>query len=261
MDRAKRRQLLKDDQALIGKPFELANNARAVQANTRHLALLLLDSHIKRRASRAAALTAQLLDATTLRKAQGPVACSKGCYYCCKTYVSATIPEILRLAHAVRGKTEKQARVAAAGLASQAIPAPDREIRRVVCPILEDKACSEYAARPLVCRAVLSSSLPTCLRIFEENSGEAMPHADNTVDIRTYIVLIMQSALVLSGLPHFHYEMNQALATALRHDDAEARWLAGEPIFADVPVDPSELQPSPLTDLVRRLVNVVQPTL
>ncbi len=37
LDASIRRQLLKDDEAIVGKVFELAgNNARAVQANTRH---------------------------------------------------------------------------------------------------------------------------------------------------------------------------------------------------------------------------------
>lgn len=262
MDRGKRRQLLKDDQAFIGKAFSMdSRSVRAVQANTRHLTLMLLDTKFKHRASRAAAFAADILDATMAKKTEGAVACSKGCYYCCKTYVSVTIPEIFRVADAVRGKAEKTARVRQAALDSGPISQPNREITRVVCPILEDKACSEYAPRPLVCRAVLSKSLEACLRIFEHNSGEMVPFSDNTTDIRGYVVIMMQAALRLSGLPHVHYEMNQALAVALDHPDAEERWLAGEGLFAAVPVDGHDLTRSALSSMTDMLVDNIRPTL
>jgi hypothetical protein len=262
LDRAKRRQLLKEDQAFIGKPFDMDNRSiRAVRANTRHLAMMLMDTRLKQRASRAAAFAAGILDATLAKKTEGPVACAKGCYYCCKTYVSVTIPEIFRVADAVRGKAEKTARVRQAAADSAVIPEAEREVRRVVCPILEDKACSEYLPRPLVCRAVLSTSLDTCLRIFEHNSGEMVPFAGNTVDIRGYVVVMMQAALRLAGLPHLHYEMNQALATALDHPDAEARWLAGERLFDHIPIDNADARGSSLTMMTGVLVDYVRPTL
>ncbi len=261
LDRGKRRQLLKEDQAWIGKPFTMDGKLRGVQANTRHLALMLRDTHIKDRASRAAAFAAQLLDGTLATQTQGPVACAKGCYYCCKTYVSVTIPEILHLARGLRGKAEKTARIKTAAAESRLIPQDQREKDRIVCPILEDKVCSEYVPRPLVCRAVLSKSLDACLRIFEHNSGEMVPFADVTVDIRAYVVVMMQAALKMSGLAHVHYEMNQALAVALDHADAEERWLAGEALFAAVPVDVADLRRSGLSAMMEALIENVGPTL
>lgn len=260
LDRAQRRQLLKEDQAWIGKPCDIGN-IRAVQANTRHLTLMLLDTGIKRRASRAAAFASQLLDSSMKKKNPRPVACSKGCFYCCKTYVSVTIPEILRLAHGLRGQPEKGAGFAKAAAASAVIPQAEREVRRVACPILQDSICSEYMARPLVCRAVFSKSLETCLNIFERNSGEPFPFTDETTDIRAYVVSIMQASLILAGLPHLHYEMNQALAVALAQADAEDRWLAGEALFAGVPVDEADLRPTSLSAMIHALVENVRPTL
>ena len=261
MDRAKRRQLIKEDQAWVGKPFELRDNVRAVQANTRHLALMLLDTQVKRRASRAAAFSAQLIDVTLAKKVEGPVACAKGCHYCCTTFVSATIPEILRLAQAVRGQAETAERVAAAASESQRIPQHEREQTRLHCAILADKACTAYAARPTTCRFMLSKSLDGCLRIFAQNSGEMPPYADNAVDVRAHTMLMMQAALILSGLPHRHYELNQAVAVALSQDGAEDRWLKGEPLFEDVTVDSGDLEASPLTNIIEWLVNTVRPTL
>ena len=261
LDRNTRRQILKDDQPWIGKVLDLDGDLRAVRANTRHLALMLMDTKLKHRASRAAAFASQLLDATMTKKITAPAACSKGCYYCCKTYVSVTIPEILRLAKSVRGKAEKIQKVDKAAAESSAIPQEQREINRVVCPILEYKVCSEYEPRPLVCRAVLSKSLDTCLRVFEHNSGEPFPFLDDTTDIRVTIVVMMQAALILSGLPHVHFEMNQALAVALRHDDAEERWLEGERIFEGLPVDAADLRPSGLSTMMHSLVENIRPTI
>ena len=260
LDRTKRRQLLKEDQAWIGKAVDLSN-IRTVQANTRHLTLMLMDTGIKRRASKAAAFASQLLDTTMARQNPAPVACSKGCYYCCKTYVSVTIPETLRLAQSLRKQPEKSARVGEAAAAAALIPQVEREVRRVVCPILQDNVCSEYLTRPVVCRAVLSKSLDTCLRIFEQNSGEPFPFTDATTDIRVYIVAILQASLMMSGLSPLHYEMNQALAVALAHEDAEERWLAGETLFASVPVDEADIKPSGLSAMTHALIDNVRPTL
>ena len=134
-------------------------------------------------------------------------------------------------------------------------------MNRLVYPILEQQLCSEYAPCPLVCRSLLSKFLDVCVRVLEQNADEPFAYAGNTVEIRTYVVVMMKAALILGGLPHPHYEMSQALAVALAHEDTEDRWLAGEPVFSEVDIDMSDLQPSRLTNLVERLVNVVRPTL
>jgi Putative zinc- or iron-chelating domain len=261
LDRNTRRQILKEDQQWIGKVLDIDGGMLSVKANTRHLALMLMDTKLRNRASRAAAFASQLLDATIAKKITAPAACSKGCHYCCKTYISVTIPEIFYLAKSVRGNGEKTARAVKAAAESGLISQEQREITRVFCPILEDKSCSEYLTRPIVCRAVLSKSLGTCLRVFEGNSGEPFPFLDNTTDIRVTVVVMMQSALILSGLPHAHYEMNQALAVALAHNDAEECWLKGEPMFSAVPIDAADLRPSSLSSMMQALVENIRPTL
>jgi hypothetical protein len=72
---------------------------------------------------------------------------------------------------------------------------------------------------------------------------------------------MFRAALVLAGLPYQNYEMTHALAVALARDDAEERWLAGEPDFAAVAVDRVDLQPSPLTKIVDGLAGAVRPTI
>ena len=257
-----RAALLREDAALIGRPFALiGNNARAIQANVRHLALMLRDTAAEDRASRAAAFVEHLLDVTLQAHVTGPVECARGCDHCCKTYVSATIPEILHLARAVRGQSAKTARVSDLAAQSRAMPQLDREAARLPCPMLEDRACSEYLARPMVCRAVLSKSLAACLKIFQQNLSAPFEAADNSASVRFFCVIILRAGLIMSGLPHQHYEMNHALAIALADENAEARWLNGEPVFAAVATDLADAGPSPLSQLVDGMVNALRPTL
>ena len=262
LDAAIRRQLLKDDELFVGKAFELGgNNARAVQANTRHLALLLLDTAVKDRASRAAAFVAALTDASLSQHVTQPVACAKGCSHCCTTYVSTSVPEIFRLADAVRGKAEVEARIRGASARSRAMPQLQREIDRVICPILEDHACSAYLYRPVICRAVLSTSLETCVRFFQQGGNEKFLFPDGLSAVRSYMVIMFRAALVLAGLPYQNFELTHALEIALARADAEERWLAGEPVFADVAVDRLDLEVSPLNKIVDGLAGAVRPTI
>jgi Fe-S-cluster containining protein len=262
LDAAIRAQVLSDDQQIIGKPFLLAgDNARAVQANTRHMALMLLDPNVPDRASRMAAFAEALIDASLTQHIKEPVACARGCSHCCTTYVSTTLPEVFRLAQAVRGKKEKHARVIVAAARSKSMPQLEREVHRVICPILDNHACSEYLHRPVVCRAVLSTSLEACQRIFLQASPETFTSPGSLGGLRSYIVIMMRAALVLAGLPYRNYEMTHALEIALARDDAEQRWLAGEPIFEAVAIDRLDLQESPLSKIVDGLAGAVRPTI
>ena len=142
LDRQKRRAILKEDEQWIGKPFQFGGDPRALQANTRHMALVLSETQRLDRASRFAAFAENLLEATVAKHVKGPTACARGCSHCCTTFVSATIPEVLRLARAVRSNAARAGRVREVGERARQIPQHERETSRIVCPILEDHACS-----------------------------------------------------------------------------------------------------------------------
>jgi hypothetical protein len=134
-------------------------------------------------------------------------------------------------------------------------------VNRVTCPILEDNACSAYAARPLVCREVLSTSLESCLRIFQQSSPGKFAAPASLGALRSYLLIMLRAALVLNGLPYRNYELTHALEIALANDDGEKRWLAGEDIFKDVAVDRLDLEELPLTKIVAGLAGAVGPTI
>lgn len=257
-----RTKLYKEDETWIGKPFDVGANPRAIQANTRHMALTLLDTKIEHRASRAAAFAEQLIDTLMTDRVTGPVACGKGCSHCCNTFVSATIPEIFNLARSVRNTPVTTTRVHVAAARAKQIPQLLREANRIACPILLDHICSEYLGRPISCRYLLSKSLDSCVKIFQHNQPEEFPFSDNTVTIRSFAVIMMKAALILSGLPHQHYELTQALSVALADEQAEERWLAGQPVFADIPMDRVDQEAkSPVSGLVDYFVGLLRPTI
>jgi hypothetical protein len=256
-----REQLLAKDARLIGQPFDVANNPRAIQAHTRHMALLLRDTSQTERASRAAAFAEDMVSMLLAHDVKGPVACGKGCSWCCTTYVSVTVPEIFNLARAVRTSETAYARTMDAATRAKKIPQDQREIRRIVCPILENNACSLYSHRPLICRSLLSTSLDACLKILVENRPAELPHADKSSVIRTCTAIMMKAALSLAGFSTTHIELIQGLEVALSSADAEERWLRGEPIFAAVPSDKADTSGSPLEAMVSVLAEAVRPTL
>lgn len=258
---ADRAALLREDAEWIGKPFDVKVTPRAVQANTRHLVRMLRDTQLEHRASKAAAFAESLIDGIMKQNVTAPIACSKGCSYCCKTFVSATVPEVLNLAKSLRATPARVARVQEAAKQSRKIPQHLREANRIPCPMLENDACSEYEFRPVSCRYLLSTSLPTCIRILQDNQPAEFQFAGDVVTIRSAMIVMMKTALVLCGLPHQFVELNQALAVALRHDDSESRWLVGEPLFADVPVDQADQGSSQVLGLVSYFVDSLRPTI
>lgn len=237
LDRTARRRLLKEDEAWIGKPLGANPPRRAAEAHVRHLALMLRDTNVAHRAIQASAYAATLFDATMAQEKKGPTACAKGCFHCCTKLVMVTLPDIFRLADTVRGNSGKVGEVLAAAGLARAITQGQTPRESLPCPVLTDQACSAYAVRPIPCRFLLSQSLDACVRIFGEDSKEAFPYTDGTVMVRQRMDQIVQAALILSGLPPYHYELIQSLAAALKTDDAETRWLAGEPIFAGIAVN------------------------
>lgn len=258
LDRGQRRRLLKDDEAWVGKALPLNPPRRAAEAHIRHLALILRDTGVKNRAIQAAVYAGNLFDATMKQVDKGPVACAKGCFHCCTKLVMVTLPDIFRLARAVR---DKMTDITAAAELSRSITSGQTQRKYLPCPVLTDQSCSAYSHRPIPCRFLLSKSLDACVRIFQEDVREAFPYADHITDLRQRMDQIVQTALVLSGLPHHHFELIQSLAVALTVDNAEERWLAGEPLFANVPVNSQEFNNPAMTASIEKLAADIRPTL
>lgn len=174
-------------------------------------------------------------------------ACAAGCGYCCHTMVSVSPPEAFYIARHVETAFEPdvaealKARVLAYTKRTKDMDGAQRYVLREACPFLrdEDWYCGLHTARPLVCRAMHSGSLPACKKAFETR--------DATVPTNTMAVFFENtkaymsayvSALRPRGVTVYPVELSTALAVIWQEPDAMERWLGGEDLFdgARIPV-------------------------
>lgn len=210
------------------------------------LARLIRDESMAERASEAAARIHALNEASTRRQpGVAKLACAKGCGYCCHTWVSASVPEVLLLARAVRREARRNPDLPRA-IAERSKPlaglAPAaRYGAKLPCPLLEENACSFYRERPTVCRQATSLDLAGCIDEFEGRGygGDIKVSAVYLAHARNSRIPLL-AALALVGLDARTYELSAALSRVLGLEDAERKWLAGEDIMAGIaqaPVD------------------------
>jgi Fe-S-cluster containining protein len=199
----------------------------------------MLGGHAPNRASKAAQWTHDFFENALKRNpTELKIDCAKGCAMCCHLSISAMAPEIFLAANAVRAQAGQNlsatlARMRTTERASHGLGAYQRAKKWVPCVMLENNACSVYASRPGPCRGTSSISVNACERAFRgENVGIPTPALWTT--LHGVHVRVLWAALVATELPSETYEFNASVCVALETENAEARWLKGEDIFASV---------------------------
>lgn len=262
LDRSEKRRILKDDARWVGKPMPLNIGWKPFEANIRHMVSILQDDKRPNRASDVSAY-AQRLHEITLR-AQKPtkVACAKGCYYCCHTFVTIVPSEVFSVARVLRKRPESvRVRINETHAKTAEIPQTEKWRSLVPCPLLESEACSVHAVRPLTCRGCVSTSAEVCNRIYMEGKKEIPPTPIEYNSVTTAVAAALSAALRLVGLKDRAIDWNGALAVAMSTSDSEDRWLAGEDIFADVVKGVGTEPGTPFDKMVKGLVENVAPTI
>jgi Fe-S-cluster containining protein len=159
-------------------------------------------------------------------------ACGRGCSHCCHTRVETTAPEVFLLARFLRAHPDapRAERIVATAKTLEPLDGRGHHLAQIRCALLgDDGACTVYSARPIACRRAHSTDASVCAAV----------HRDPTLDVRISFAATLQSntsSLVLgwlegsahAGRPPHHYELHAALVIALREDDAETRFVAGE---------------------------------
>ena len=234
------REQIKAGRALLGRGLSLQPKAAEIIAVAMVVKAKLDEAGNTRRASDAAELAQTLVETSV--SARPPtvqkIACTKGCAYCCHTFVAITPPEAFRLADAVRGGRAAGMTadvVRSRGAALVGVRPADRIGRKLACPLLVDGACSVYRHRPLACRQATSLDLGACVDEFEGRNLEArIPISGAYLNYASNAHVTLLGAMRAAGLPTDALELAAALDVALAVPDAEARWLAGEDVFRDV---------------------------
>lgn len=241
LPRHQRRQLEREQmrlgRALIGKGLPASPRSEQMTLVARVLQHKLKEHGNPRRASEAATLAHELIERSLATyPAQVTIACSKGCHYCCASYVSVMAPEAFRLGAAVR-------RAGGGPLAIRDVldrcqplkgkPPSARLSAKLLCPLLVDGACGVYRDRPGMCRQATSLALPPCIQEFENTGGgEQIEVSAAHLAHTSNASLALLAALTAVALPDTSYELASALEIALTVPDAESRWLEGEDVFA-----------------------------
>jgi len=209
----------------------ISGDPRSMAAHLRHVVGLLQDPASRSPCSAAVAHLTALYDRTVAPHPD--IACRKGCAYCCSQDVAVTAPEAFFVAATIRNNP---AAVAAVLEAEQRLTGltPEARLGKVMCPLLADAACSIYAARPLGCHGFVSVNLQACIDTFVEHKPPQVPMPQNNVSTLYAVRMMMKAALRLIGREDQTFEMVPAVAAILRQQNAERRWLAGEPVFASV---------------------------
>ncbi len=167
-----------------------------------------------------------------------PVACAKGCAFCCYMTVTVTAPEIFQIVNVLRDQYKDDFgtildRVRIADEKTRGLTVRERQMAKIPCVLLQDNACSVYADRPGVCRGLASISADTCERAYNGDvSGIETPAV--WTSLRNAQKQALWAALDASNLPSESYDFHHGLRVALENPDGEERWLKGEDLFADV---------------------------
>lgn len=186
--------------------------------------------------------TVQALDALLERippERLRPVACARGCAFCCHRQVAVGAAEVFALLDHLRASLDAGAFAAFARRCSETaaevggLSRDERARRSIPCPVLADGACSGHPARPFRCRAYNSLDVEPCRRLF------AAPQADDPgppADLDRYVLAQasmfgLYAGLERAGFDPRQYELVTALAEALDDTAAAARYRRGEQAF------------------------------
>jgi Fe-S-cluster containining protein len=166
-----------------------------------------------------------------------PIACHEGCYFCCCNQVELSPPEALFLGRYVArrftdAEKEKLQKALQRSLTLQAGKSKEELARiRPPCPLLQDRKCSAYPARPLVCRAMHTLDAGQCEAAFKNRDLTSPPYYAHRHEIYFSISQGLRDGCQAAGCQAGPLELARGLLDFLTQPRALERWLQGEKVF------------------------------
>jgi len=168
-----------------------------------------------------------------------PIACREGCGFCCFNQVEVTPLEALIIGRHVAQNfsREEQDRLMKQVKRSLTLKAgkSKKEIARLrhklPCPLLQDRSCSIYSVRPLVCRAMHAFTSGACeaeLKGGKLGPGEYYAHRYEFV---WSISSGVQNGIREAGCQTGVLDLPQALHDFFSRENPVERWAGGEEVF------------------------------
>jgi hypothetical protein len=162
-------------------------------------------------------------------------ACFRGCSHCCHQRVDVTALEVFLIVRYLRTATDYQpSQIFAAAERHASLSSRQHFLEQCACPFLEgDGACAVYEVRPLACRRVHSLDVEVCRRLAADPTLRVTIPTSEPLDWNlSALTWGYYEGLAHAGVPPHQYELAQAVALALRTEDAEMSWRRGEDILA-----------------------------
>ncbi len=150
--------------------------------------------------------------------AETPLACQAGCDICCTRTEVQTQPAfaIYTLYHAKATADGKPYRNALQRLQKHSVD----------CPFLENRACSIYPARPIVCRLYHSYDLAHCLK------RESLKNPTLATSGLIAVAKGLEDGFKALSLDCEDISLHEALKLLTSEEGVAERWLKGQEVFA-----------------------------
>jgi hypothetical protein len=177
--------------------------------------------------------------AATIEGHAVPIACSRGCSFCCSLRVQVQPYEAFALAAWLERNFDAPrlaavlARLRANVARTRELGEEQRKRTNLPCALLgPDGACTAYEARPAQCRRYHSTQVAPC-KAFHETHDDTIEAALHQAVAHNADVIITQGrhAVRAAGLDDASVDMNEALLEALENPKAWRRWRDGKKPF------------------------------
>jgi Fe-S-cluster containining protein len=170
-----------------------------------------------------------------------PVACQSGCDSCCYNQVELTPPEALLIGHHIAQKFSQADKdllldhVARIMEIIKAMGPKESAVRRreIPCPLLVNKTCSVYPARPLVCRAMHGLDRERCAAELRTGSLAGSQYYAHRHEIALSVSAGLKEGCKAAGLQSGTLNLTRALHDFFTREDAVERWINGEEVFEE----------------------------
>jgi len=177
--------------------------------------------------------------ATTIEGHRVPIACSRGCSYCCNLRVQVQPYEAFTLAAWLKRNFSPErlagviARLKANVARTRELGEDKRKRTNIACALLgEDGACTAYEARPAQCRRYHSMDVAPCKAFYETHDDTIEAEMHQAVAHNADVIITQgRHAVRAAGLDDASVDMNLALLEALDNPKAWRRWRDGKKPF------------------------------
>src|SRR3569833_1653288 len=207
LSRTQRDALARRDAPLLTQPL-VNPDMDMVAAHIRHMVGLLRDRRGPSPCSKALAHIAGVYDRTIPHLTSQALACRAGCTHCCNQSEVVFAPEAFAIAAQIRDRPQTVAAVRAAEEKMRGRSPENQPHGWAACPMLVDKSCSVYEARPFGCRSFVSLNVNDCIGTYEQQGKPSIAQPDAWRLLRRQCTSLFQAALRLAGLPDTAYELN-----------------------------------------------------